>query len=272
MRNGWTIVAALVVGTLMATTGVTHAADSAADTTVGPDGERADWATETNACDGTEGGGGILAVNEAYYDDMLVTCWPEINPCKTCGQEPGKVYALNVGDVWAGYSGGAFQNHPDTYYDSGECGWADYVGVIPRTTGGYQNRLYFYTGEASVRISGSTDLFGVAVYFDVQEYSTTNCTSPPIRSWWDNQYNYVIAADDAAFFRDLADYGIGDCTNVDYYESESTFHMPDLYIYPPNDPGYRSYLVVIWTKVKNWYTGVQTDWVYDDGCFYVWWS
>ncbi|MBN1772004.1 MAG: hypothetical protein JXB32_12115 [Deltaproteobacteria bacterium] len=205
-------------------------------------------AEETNVCTADDG---VDSINSAYWESVYVPCYARWDRCKSYN------FVLNVGDVRVGKSGGSYYSNPDTYFESGQCGWA-----TPIEMSGHP--LYVYVGNAfGMNFSCSWNQW-VAIDFWVEEHSTMDCSGVIRRQWWDGQDCNIDCLDSSGYGY-MAAYGIGDCAANEASEPEWTnvCHMPDVLI--PNLIYQYSYKVNIQTWIYvdgSWQYGVQ-----DSGCF-----
>jgi len=224
------------------------------------------YAEEEQACRGSEAGGAILSTGGSHTDDVKVACWAEYNDCKDD-------YVLNVGDFWGGRVNGTRYLYPDSYYEDGECGWATSAGSAP--AGSY---LYLYVGNALVLIGGEDQpTTSVKIKFSVVEYDSTNCTgSTTGRSWMDDWQCCNAESTSGDGFREMADFGIGDCVRDrdGTGGGTSACHQPDVEFRGPTSAATRSYKFKIESRVYDnaACTSGESALYYQEGCFSFNWT
>ncbi|MBI5486396.1 MAG: hypothetical protein HY905_03600 [Deltaproteobacteria bacterium] len=226
-----------------------------ADSTAG-----AYYAPEEGMCSGTGSGDGILSVGGTHTDATKVACWAEYNSCK-------QKLSLNVGDMWGGRQGGTRYLYPDSYYEDGECGWATNVGSIAR-----YSSLYIYFGEALALVTSSSTDTSIKWKIEAWDYQgDTNC-SGGYDNYWSESWNccgFDVWAGDQNAYRDLADYGIGDCGSTD--ADSGGCQMPDMVI-----PIYGSPTSAIKFRISMYVCDDSAScssncsaMSYQEGCFYL---
>lgn len=219
-------------------------------------GTRPFYAEETAMCyvEGVEQDG-ILSVNSAYWDDIYVPCWANVDADNN-GHICKPYYVLNVGDVRVGKVGGSYYSTPDAYFESGECGWATPIGL---STG----NLYVFVGNVLAVNLNCFVALRVGVELVVEHYSGTDCATGYVETWDDNQWCDVMCIQGSGY-NHMAAHGIGECSS-EAGEPEPfalECRMPDLVI--PLTPGH-SYKTRVQSAIHV--GGSWQYWTEQTGCF-----
>lgn len=250
----WPAIAIVVLGALLALPASAQPLDSAED-----EGSPY-YAPEEDMCYATDGGGAILSVGGTHTDDVKVACWAEYNPCK-------QKYAINVGDMWGGRQGGTRYLYPDSYYESGECGWATHVGQFPQFT-----EFYLYVGDAMTFVNSSSTDTSIKWKFDVWDYqNATDCSGYSSNHWGDDWQccGLDVWAGDQNAYRDMSDYGVGDCGAADV--DSGGCRMPDAVVtaYGGTSTAFRFRISMYVCDDSGSCNSNCSAMSYQEGCFYV---